>query len=220
MTKTVQEVINFLWANYNKGGVDIDGLYGKQCVDLPKAVMQFCGESSWNKARGNAKDVIDSLVADGVATWQPTSQSRIRVVSGTGGLFDASYGHIWIEVDQTIFSQNPTQTREVGSYGSFNNKKIAYLKCIAADSSSPKPSTAIGKTGTVQATMFNVRDTPSLSGKVVATYGKGQKIYNLVYVRSADGYVWFTYVSATGVVRFVAAGRNTGKAEMDDFITF
>jgi hypothetical protein len=220
MSKTVQEVINFLWANNAKGGVDIDGLYGKQCVDLPKAVMQFCGESSWNKARGNARDVIDSLVADGVATWQATSQSRIRVVSGTGGLFDATYGHIWIEVDNTIFSQNPTQTRAVGSYGAFNNKKVCYLKCIAADSSVVTPSPATGKTGTVQVTTLNVRDAPSLSGKVVATYSKGQKIYNLVYAKTADGYVWFTYVSATGVVRFVAAGRHTGKAESDDFITF
>jgi hypothetical protein len=182
--------------------------------------MQFCGEPSWNKARGNAKDVIDILVGDGVATWQPTTQNRIRVVSGTGGILDPTYGHIWIEVDTTIFSQNPTQTRAVGSYGAFNNKKVCYLKCITADVSSTAPSPATGKTGTVQVTTLNVRDTPTLSGKVVATYSKGQKIYNLVYAKTADGYVWFTYVSATGVRRYVAIGRNTGKAETDDFITF
>ena len=220
MTKTVSEVINFLWANNQKGGVDIDGIAGKQCVDLPKAVMQFCGEPSWNKARGDAYAVIDNLVNDGVATWQPNKQNRIRVVSGTGGNLDPTYGHIWIEVDNTIFAQNPTQALPVGSYGAFNNRKVAYLNCITGDGSEGNVNPSVGRTGTVQANSLNVRDAPTTSGKVVATYAKGQKINQLSYAKAADGYVWFTYVSASGVRRYVAVGKNTGKAEADDFITF
>jgi hypothetical protein len=41
MTKTVQEVINFLWANNAKGGVDIDGLYGKNALICPKRSCSF-----------------------------------------------------------------------------------------------------------------------------------------------------------------------------------
>jgi hypothetical protein len=165
----------FLWANNSVGGVDIDGIAGKQCMDWPKAVMQFASEPLWNKARGNTKDVIDNLVADGVATWQSISQNRIRVVSGTGGILDMTYCHIWIEVDQTIFEQNPTKATPLGSFGAFNNRKVAYLNCITADT-------------------LNVREAPSLSGKVVATYTKGQKINALSYAKTADGNVWFTYV--------------------------
>ncbi|GAB2023746.1 hypothetical protein RyT2_28250 [Pseudolactococcus yaeyamensis] len=220
MTKTVQEVINFLWANNTSGGVDIDGIYGKQCVDLPKAVMNFCGEQSWNKARGDAMDVVSNLVADGVATWEPTSQSRIRVVSGTGGVLDPTYGHIWIEVDQTIFQQRPTSAVPVGAFGAFNNRKVAYLKCITADKAAVAPSPSTRSTGTVQAGTLNVRDAPTTGGKVVATYAKGEKIYNLAYVGDKDGYCWFTYMSTSGAKRYVAAGRATGKAEADDFITF
>lgn len=220
MTKTVQEVINFLWANNAAGGVDIDGIHGKQCVDLPKAVMNFCGEPSWNRARGDAMDVVSNLVADGVATWQPTNQSRIRVVSGTGGILDPTYGHIWIEVDQTIFQQRPTSAVPVGSFGNFNNRKVAYLKCITADKAAVAPNPATGSTGTVQADVLNVRDSPSLTGKVVATYTKGQKIYNLAYAGDKDGHCWFTYISASGAKRYVAAGRATGKVEVDDLIKF
>lgn len=83
-------------------------------------------------------------------------------------------------------------------------------------------STATGslKSATVNASVLNVRDRPSINGAVVATYAKGQRINALKYHSIADGYVWYTYVSASGKTRYVSAGRNTGSAAKDDFLIF
>lgn len=51
--------------------------------------------------------------------------------------------------------------------------------------------------------LLNVRDNPSLKGKVVAQYKKGQSLYYDGYVKN-DGYVWVHYISFTGKERWVA----------------
>lgn len=63
-------------------------------------------------------------------------------------------------------------------------------------------------TGITQA-VCNVRNEPSTSGAVVATYGIGQSInYDSVY--EGDGYRWISYVSNSGVRRYVAYRRLNG----------
>ena len=51
--------------------------------------------------------------------------------------------------------------------------------------------------------LLNVRDKPSLSGKVVAQYQKGQFFYYDGYVKR-EGYVWCHYISFSGKDRWVA----------------
>lgn len=223
MSRTVSEVINWLWANNNIGGKDFDGIYGKQCVDLPKGLLLFCGVPSWNKARGNGVDVARYWLADGLATKTPTKQNRIRLVSV--GPYPAPYGHVFIIVDQTVFEMNRTQAVSLASVKArgYTQWTEVYPTFIEADGKAvvaPNISSVGGRTGTVNASVLNVRDKPTTSGKVVATYKKGQKINALKYHSIADGYVWFTYISASGATRYVAAGRNTGKAAADDFILF
>lgn len=222
MSRTVAEVINWLWANNNSGGKDFDGIYGKQCVDLPKGLLQYCGIGSWNKARGNGIDVVNYWLNDGLATKQPTKQNRIRIVSV--GPYPAPYGHVFIIVDQTVFEMNKTQAVSLASvkargYSYWNE---AYPTFIEADKGATVPniSTIGSKKGVVNASVLNVRNKPSTSGKVVAQYKKGQTINALKYHSIANGYVWYTYTSNSGATRYVAAGKNTGAVAKDDFILF
>lgn len=63
-------------------------------------------------------------------------------------------------------------------------------------------------TGITQA-VCNVRNSPSTSGAVVATYDKGQAIhYDSVY--EGDGYRWISYISNSGIRRYVAYRRLSG----------
>ena len=58
-------------------------------------------------------------------------------------------------------------------------------------------------------TVCNVRSEPSLNAPIVARYGQGQVI-NYDQVWEADGYRWISYVSYTGVRRYVAYRKLTG----------
>lgn len=94
-----------------------------------------------------------------------------------------------------------------------------YLKDVSVSTSSTSnTSTNFGGTYKVMADTLNVRDKASTSGKVMDQYKKGQivNLENTYYI--ADGYVWGTYVSSSGVRRYIAVGKNTGKAESDDYL--
>uniref|UniRef100_UPI0023F3E917 SH3 domain-containing protein n=1 Tax=Anaerococcus tetradius TaxID=33036 RepID=UPI0023F3E917 len=55
----------------------------------------------------------------------------------------------------------------------------------------------------------NVRSAPSTSSQVVAQYEKGDRInYDSVY--EGDGYRWISYISYSGVRRYVAYRRLSG----------
>lgn len=51
---------------------------------------------------------------------------------------------------------------------------------------------------------LNVRDRPSVSGNVVATYSNGQTVNLDHWGVVADGYIWGRYVAYSGAVRYVA----------------
>lgn len=51
---------------------------------------------------------------------------------------------------------------------------------------------------------LNVRDQPSLSGNVVATYSNGQTVNLDHWGTVVDGYIWGRYVAYSGAVRYVA----------------
>ncbi len=66
---------------------------------------------------------------------------------------------------------------------------------------------------------LNVRDAPGLAGNVVATYKRGQTVVLDSWYAVADGYVWGRYTgSASGLKRYVAVGRATGKPEANDYL--
>lgn len=51
---------------------------------------------------------------------------------------------------------------------------------------------------------LNVRDRPSVSGNVVATYSHGQTVNLDHWGVVADGYIWGRYVAYSGAVRYIA----------------
>lgn len=65
---------------------------------------------------------------------------------------------------------------------------------------------------------LNVRDAPSMSGSVVASYGRGETVNLDSWYTVKDGYVWSRYTSYSGLTRYVAVGPHTGKAEANDYL--
>lgn len=75
--------------------------------------------------------------------------------------------------------------------------------------------------GTYRCTVdkLNVRDAPSLSGSVVASYRKGQTVVLDSWYAIADGWVWGRYTGASsGRKRYVAVGKPTGGPASDDYL--
>lgn len=75
--------------------------------------------------------------------------------------------------------------------------------------------------GTYRCTVdrLNVRDAPSLSGSVVASYRKGQTVVLDSWYTVADGWVWGRYTGASsGRKRYVAVGKPTGGPASDDYL--
>lgn len=73
-------------------------------------------------------------------------------------------------------------------------------------------STRIARKGTAKVTVdaLNVRNSPDdNNGAVVATYAKGQTFNYDSYIVT-DGYVWLSYISNSGVRRYVAEGPYDG----------
>lgn len=86
-------------------------------------------------------------------------------------------------------------------------------------SSSSHEGTGFGGTYTCMIDTLNVRDSPSLSGSVVAQYNKGMTVTLDDWYTIADGYVWGRYTGASsGKKRYVAVGKPTGGVASDDFL--
>ncbi|MEC4294057.1 N-acetylmuramoyl-L-alanine amidase [Adlercreutzia shanghongiae] len=91
----------------------------------------------------------------------------------------------------------------------------------AASTSGAKGSKVDGKFGGTyrcNASKLNVRDRPSTSGAVVASYSKGQTVVLDDRYTIADGYVWGQYTAYSGKKRYVAVGKHTGKPEASDYL--
>lgn len=94
MARTRQEVRNFLEGKVGTVVVDkSNSALNGQCVALVKALMEFLGVANPYAARGNAKDVGNNYIAQGIGT------------SGRGWLticinrdFAAPYGHVWADL--------------------------------------------------------------------------------------------------------------------------
>lgn len=65
-------------------------------------------------------------------------------------------------------------------------------------------------TAKVLVDVLNVRNAATNESKIVAQYKKGQT-FNYDSYTINDGFVWLSYVSASGVRRYVAEGPNDGK---------
>lgn len=109
MARTKQEVRNFLNSQVGKRVNAKAGIYNGQCVTLIKALLEFLGAPNPYAARGNAKDVGDTLINQGIAKngkgWLNVCVNRSMGV--IGGI---RYGHIWVDLDdEANYEQNGAQ---------------------------------------------------------------------------------------------------------------
>lgn len=97
MARTKQEVRDFLNSQVGLMVNAKAGIYNGQCVTLIKALLEFLGAPNPYGARGNARDVGDTLVRQGIA--RNGSGWLNVIVNRDMGLIDGvRYGHIWVDV--------------------------------------------------------------------------------------------------------------------------
>lgn len=89
-------------APYNTGANNLSG----QCVTLIKVLMDFLGVPNPYAARGNAKDVGDTLLRQGIARGG-SGWLNVVVNRDMGYIGGVRYGHIWIDLaNEANFESN------------------------------------------------------------------------------------------------------------------
>lgn len=239
---TVNEVVNWAKDLANKGhGVDYDGAYGKQCVDLPNWVLgKFFGKSIW----GNAIDLLTSARQAGYTVISDAPgvnpkagdlfvmQTYAHIYGHTGIVLEDSDGYTLKTIEQNV--DGNADALIVGGparyvtrrFNQGDGKVIGWIRPPYNDQSVVKEAEVFnGKlkdergTFTVNVALLNVRDQPSAKGKVVAQYGKGMTInYDSVYI--ADGYVWVSYIGGSGARRYIACGVAKGRINVAPYGSF
>ncbi len=91
------------WARSMVGkGVDHDGMYGNQCVDLVKAYYSYLGQKAVN---GNGKDYVNNTLPSGWKRHKGVQPQKGDILIYTGGY--GGYGHVAIyESDYSTYHQN------------------------------------------------------------------------------------------------------------------
>lgn len=98
MSRTKQEVRDFLNALQGLIVNEKCGEYNGQCVSLIKALLEFLGAPNPYIGRGNAKDVGDTLVRQGIAA-NSDGWLRVCVNRSMGVIGGVNYGHIWLDLN-------------------------------------------------------------------------------------------------------------------------
>lgn len=106
MARTKAEIRKWLDSQVGKSVNAKSAPYQGQCVSLIKALLEYVGAPSPYKARGNAKDVGDTLVREGIAQ-NKDGWLRVVVNRQMGNIGGITYGHIWIDLaNETNYEQN------------------------------------------------------------------------------------------------------------------
>lgn len=177
---------------------------------------------------GFEPDDYDKALADKLSAFMPGRAEKIVHHSELANVNRAAARGINYRLCENGFIDNDGDREKFNS----NIDELAriYLECFGITASSaPAPSTqaqpapqetteSFGGKYRCTVSALNVRDAPSLSGKVVTSYSSGQTVVLDDWYKIADGYVWGRYTSYSGHTRYVAVGKATGKPEADDFL--
>ena len=232
MVRTI-DLINHTKAFADAGiGVDADKKYGTQCVDeVNDLSITFFGRTLWgnaidllNSARDAGYEVVYNVVGDvssapraGAAFVQDSDGYTMRTIEQNidgnadslyvGGParyntrnFDGIVGWFYFPVDD-----QPAQV-----------EPITPSEPLTVDSNGFNPETG---TFTVEVPALNVRASAGLAGEIVAVYTAGQEI-NYDGWLDNDGYIWITYIGASGNRRYVAVGQSENGQRVTDFGSF
>ena len=230
MAKTKQEIRAWLDSQVGKkiecpNNRALDG----QCVTLIKALLAFLGCPTAWQARGNAKDVGDSYVRDGIAK-PGKGWLQVCVNKRLGG----GYGHVWVDLSgETNYEQNGARALHVtkGTRSIQSAQQIVNLdQWVSGDAPAPAPSgtnwdtKGIPAGATPQSATFtasvirNIRRQPGLNGEIIDTvFSAGASQHYDCYV-DADGFRWVSWVGASGhrnytAVRRLSDNKRYGKCE-------
>ena len=215
-------------------GVDQDGAYGTQCVDLPNYLsVKYFGKALW----GNAIDLLDSAKALGyrveyneAGNLDSKPKAGAIFVMDTTYIYGHPFGHTGIVIEDSdgytmkTIEQNVDGNADslyVGGPARYRERNFDgivgwfYFPTDElegeATSVSELQSLPTVRVYTVGVEKLNIRNAPSLNSEVVGTYENGEE-FNYMEFCYAEGYEWLSYISNSGVRRYVAS-MNTETGE-------
>ena len=215
-------------------GVDQDGVYGTQCVDLPNYLsVKYFGKALW----GNAIDLLDSAKALGyrveyneAGNLDSKPKAGAIFVMDTTYIYGHPYGHTGIVIEDSdgytmkTIEQNVDGNADslyVGGPARYMERNFDgivgwfYFPTDElegeATSVSELQSLPTVRVYTVGVEKLNIRNAPSLNSEVVGTYENGEE-FNYMEFCYAEGYEWLSYISNSGERRYVAS-MNTETGE-------
>lgn len=223
------EIVNEAERIANLGiGVDQDGAYGTQCVDLPNYLsVLFFGKALW----GNAIDLLNSAAALGYTVeYNDAGNLDSKPRAGAVFVMDTTYiyghpfGHTGVvtrdsdgytmkTIEQNI--DGNADSLYVGGPARYNERDF---NGIVGWFYFPTDDTAAGEVKlntdlqslptvrvyTVGVDKLNIRNAPSTDAEIVGTYEAGEE-FNYMEFCYTGGYEWLSYISNSGVRRYVAS---------------
>lgn len=207
-------------------GVDQDGAYGTQCVDLPNylSVLYF-GKALW----GNAIDLLNSAASLGYKVeYNEAGNVNSRPLAGAVFVMDTTYiaghpyGHTGVVTQDSdgytmkTIEQNIDGNADslyVGGPARYNERNfdgiVGWFYFPVDDNEVVSENTDLiilpeVRVYTVGVDTLNIRNAPSLDAEIVGTYEKGEE-FNYMEFCNANGYEWLSYISNSGVRRYVAS---------------
>ena len=207
-------------------GVDQDGAYGTQCVDLPNYLsVLFFGKALW----GNAIDLLDSAAALGykveyneVGNLDSKPRAGAVFVMDTTNIYGHPYGHTGIVIEDSdgysmkTIEQNVDGNADalyVGGPARYMERNFDGIvgwfyypvdDTVTISENSDLISLPEVRTYTVGVEKLNIRNAPSTDAEIVGAYEKGEE-FDYIAFCNANGYEWLSYVSYSGERRYVAS---------------
>lgn len=219
-----QIMVNWAKNNVHKW-IDMDGMYGAQCVDL---IMAYVKTFANFQIYGNAIDYLTNSIPSG---WKRYYKGDTNLAPGDiaiwhWGSWD-KYGHVGIVIEVnngliTSVEQNVDGTPEQGGVARIMSRDDTCLAGFIRPSyDSNEDWTRVDENGkfTVTVPAINVRTKPSISGEIVSSYSEGEVVYYDSYVIK-EGFIWISYISYSNERRYMAVGSHDGTRRLSSWGEF
>ena len=219
-----QTMVNWAKDNVYKW-IDMDGMYGAQCVDL---IMAYVKTFADFQIYGNAIDYLTNSIPSG---WKRYYKGDAEIAPGDiaiwhWGSWD-KYGHVGIVIEVnngliTSVEQNVDGTPEQGGVARIMSRDDTCLAGFIRPSyDSNEDWTRVDENGkfTVTVPAINVRTKPSISGEIVSSYSEGEVVYYDSYVIK-EGFIWISYISYSNERRYMAVGSHDGTRRLSSWGEF
>ena len=209
-----QTMVNWAKDNVYKW-IDMDGMYGAQCVDLTMAYVKNFADF---QIYGNAIDYLTNPIPPG---WKRYYKGDAEIAPGDIAIWHwgnwDKFGHVGIVIDVdddiiTSVEQNVDGTPERGGIARIMSRDDTYLAgFIRPCYDSSEEWNRIDEEGSfiVSVPSINVRNKPSKLGKIVSVYHKGEQVFYDSYVMK-EGFVWISYISYSNERHYMAIGTHNG----------